>query len=241
MLILLVLKSLIVHLVIFMQIFLLLYVFAIRIDKKTLYDIGIVRNNGAKVFFYGIFFSVAGMLISWSIYVFSNDISYTLKEDIFTNFYIILPWIVVTLLQVSYEELLFRNWLLISIRELSNEKVAIFIGGLFFGITHLLNPGFSLLGIVNGVIVGITLSFVYFKTGSIWMPIGLHFGWNFTREILTNGVFFSNMSSKVEVIPRISELESTIGTLISVVIMGTTIVWMVNKYLVKQIKDNIYN
>ncbi len=44
---------------------------------------------------------------------------------------------------------------------------------------HGANPGTDVMAIVNVAAVGVLLSFLYFRTNSLWMPIGFHFGWNF--------------------------------------------------------------
>jgi membrane protease YdiL (CAAX protease family) len=127
------------------------------------------------------------------------------------------------LLQTSYEELLFRTWLLVLIAELVGDFKAIGIGGLLFGLVHLLNPALSLLGIFNGVLVGIMFCFAFMKTGSVWMPIGLHFGWNFCKEILASPLLGKNTGG------AIPNLESTVVTTISTLLMGIlvfyTCVW----------------
>ena len=54
---------------------------------------------------------------------------------------------------------------------------------IIFGMEHLRNPNATWLGAVNTTLWGILLGFAYWRTGSLWLPIGLHFGWNFTLPI----------------------------------------------------------
>jgi membrane protease YdiL (CAAX protease family) len=47
-----------------------------------------------------------------------------------------------------------------------------------FGLAHLGNRNVSPLGIVNTTAWGILLGCAYWRSESLWLPIGLHFGWN---------------------------------------------------------------
>ena len=47
-----------------------------------------------------------------------------------------------------------------------------------FGLVHMGNQNSSLLAIVNTVLWGALLGYACYRTGTLWMPIGMHFGWN---------------------------------------------------------------
>ena len=47
-----------------------------------------------------------------------------------------------------------------------------------FGLLHLSNPNATLLGAVNTMAWGVLLGFACFRTRALWLPIGIHFGWN---------------------------------------------------------------
>ena len=40
------------------------------------------------------------------------------------------------------------------------------------------NPNSTLLGVGNTMLWGVLLGFAYWRTNALWLPIGLHFGWN---------------------------------------------------------------
>jgi uncharacterized protein len=50
--------------------------------------------------------------------------------------------------------------------------------GLVFGLAHLGNQNSTLLGVVNTVVWGALLGYACYRSGALWMPIGMHFGWN---------------------------------------------------------------
>ena len=55
---------------------------------------------------------------------------------------------------------------------------------LMFGLMHSANPGVSILGIINTVAFGILLGYAVWRTGGLWLSIGVHFGWNVALPLL---------------------------------------------------------
>jgi membrane protease YdiL (CAAX protease family) len=85
-----------------------------------------------------------------------------------------------------FEELLFRGVLFRLIEESWGSYVALAISSLFFGAAHLFNPNATVLSAVSIVVeAGIFLGAAYMLTRRLWLPIGIHAGWNFTE----GGVF----------------------------------------------------
>jgi uncharacterized protein len=89
------------------------------------------------------------------------------------------------------EELLFRGVLFRLIEKRAGTWVAMLLSGLLFGIYHLANPDASLWGAVAVAIeAGGMLTAAYIATRKLWVPIGLHFGWNFAAA----GIFSTEVS-----------------------------------------------
>src|SRR5438093_10927752 len=55
---------------------------------------------------------------------------------------------------------------------------AVITMSVIFGAMHLNNPNASLLGGVNTVVAGVLLSLAYIRARSLWLPYGIHVGWN---------------------------------------------------------------
>ncbi|SDT44102.1 CPBP family intramembrane glutamic endopeptidase [Microlunatus soli] len=92
------------------------------------------------------------------------------------------------------EELLFRGVLFRIVEERTGSWIALALTGLLFGLSHLLNPHATLWGaIAIAIEAGGMLAATYAATRSLWLPIGLHFGWNlaeaaiFGTEVSGNG------------------------------------------------------
>jgi membrane protease YdiL (CAAX protease family) len=54
-----------------------------------------------------------------------------------------------------------------------------------FGLLHMGNEGHTHLATLNTVLAGLWLTVALFRSRAMWMPIGLHFGWNWGQ-----GLFF---------------------------------------------------
>ncbi|QYN40392.1 CPBP family intramembrane metalloprotease [Pseudonocardia sp. DSM 110487] len=93
------------------------------------------------------------------------------------------------------EELLFRGILFRIVEERAGTWIALMLTGLLFGLSHLFNPHASLWGaIAIAIEAGATLAAAYAATRTLWVPIGLHFGWNFALA----GIFGAEVSGNGE-------------------------------------------
>ncbi len=82
----------------------------------------------------------------------------------------------------AFEEILFRGYPLQTLLLDVHPAIAVSVPSLLFGLGHAGNPHASALGIANTVLAGVWLSIAYLKTYRLWLPIGLHAGWNFTMS-----------------------------------------------------------
>src|ERR1700722_2514638 len=53
-----------------------------------------------------------------------------------------------------------------------------------FGLAHSQNLNFGPLALFNTILWGVVLGYAYLRSGDLWLPIGLHFGWNWTLPLL---------------------------------------------------------
>jgi membrane protease YdiL (CAAX protease family) len=78
------------------------------------------------------------------------------------------------------EELMFRGLLFRLVEERTGTWVALVVSSLVFGAIHLTNPDASLWGaLAIAIEAGGMLGAAYVATRTLWVPIGLHIGWNF--------------------------------------------------------------
>ena len=80
------------------------------------------------------------------------------------------------------EEILFRGIVFRMIDVRWNTWVALIVSTLVFGLVHIVNPGatwWSTLAIAleSGLLLGAAYKF----SGTLWLPIGIHWAWNYTQ------------------------------------------------------------
>jgi len=78
----------------------------------------------------------------------------------------------------AWEEFTLRGYLL---RQLSiglNPMAAIVLTSLLFGLMHSGNPGANWQGLLYTAIGGFLMALLVIRSGSLWLVIGYHFGWN---------------------------------------------------------------
>jgi len=85
-----------------------------------------------------------------------------------------------------YEELMFRGYVLQRLHEKTPRIVAIVVSSFLFAVLHFANPGAGMMSLFNTWIIGVLLCALYYRSRSLWTPIGFHFAWNFLL-----GMFFS--------------------------------------------------
>lgn len=96
-----------------------------------------------------------------------------------------LGWMLALLLPAAaHEELLFRGYPFQRLVEAWGAFVPVAVLSAVFGLVHLRNPAATLLSTANTVLMGILLALAYLKTRGLWLPIGLHFVWNFSMGFL---------------------------------------------------------
>ncbi|GGK70963.1 CAAX amino protease [Sphaerisporangium melleum] len=91
------------------------------------------------------------------------------------------------------EEVMFRGVLFRIIEERLGTWGALVLTGLVFGLMHIINPHATLWGaLAIGIEAGWMLAAAYAATRTLWLPIGLHFAWNYTEA----GIFGTDVSGK---------------------------------------------
>src|SRR5215831_4651197 len=83
------------------------------------------------------------------------------------------------------EEVTFRGLLFRITEQAWGTWVGVAVSAIAFGALHGLNPNASLAASIASILEsGILLAAAYFATRTLWLPIGLHFGWNFAEDFV---------------------------------------------------------
>jgi uncharacterized protein len=91
------------------------------------------------------------------------------------------------------EELLMRGYLMLNIRDGINLVWGVILSSLIFSFAHATNPGYNWQAMVGLFLAGLFFAFAALRSKGLWLPIGLHIGWNFFE-----GTFFGFSVSGLE-------------------------------------------
>jgi membrane protease YdiL (CAAX protease family) len=81
------------------------------------------------------------------------------------------------------EEMLFHGYAFQVVLGVLGRTVAVLAAGIVFGLMHSANPHATWFGLANTAGFGILFGYAFLRSRDLWLPIGLHFGWNFTLPL----------------------------------------------------------
>lgn len=93
------------------------------------------------------------------------------------------------------EEIVFRGFGFQALLQSWGPFTTIFTVGALFGVMHSANPSSSWLGILNTSGFGVLFGYAFLRSGDLFLPIGLHYGWNFTLPLF--GVNVSGLTIRL--------------------------------------------
>lgn len=82
------------------------------------------------------------------------------------------------------EELMFRGYAFQIILNVARPFTTILPFAVLFAAAHTGNLHASTIPILNTFLWGVVLGYAYYRSGDLWLPIGLHFGWNIALPLL---------------------------------------------------------
>ena len=148
-------------------------------DRRPLADIGLqvniasARNLGLGIVMGG----GAAALMLWAPLLAGTG-HLVARGDAQTNIPSLIFYLAALLFAAMGEELIFRGYAFQLLIEKMGPFATILPVSVLFGFAHGMNPNASQLGIANTIIWGILLGYAFLRTHDLWLPIGLHFGWN---------------------------------------------------------------
>ena len=89
-----------------------------------------------------------------------------------------------------FEEILFRAIVFGMLQKCWGTKIALGVSTVIFVVAHMPNEGFSAIGAAMTAAASLALSGAYLLSGRLWLPIGVHFAWNY----LCDAVFAVSVS-----------------------------------------------
>lgn len=211
--------------------------------KKHLTVLGFTPT---KIRFLNLLFGFLAAAICCTIYymsftVFANN-GWTINEAFTRQKMATSAWW--TFISVLYEELIFRGALLYMAIHKLGTKTACIISAVSFGVYHWFSMG-ALGNPVQMIIIfcmtgiwGFMFAVAFAKTESLYLPIGLHFGWNlistvvFSQGPLGNQFLISSGGQKL------GEILSSFVFLFQVFALPLIVYWYLKRYSFKSSSNN---
>ena len=98
------------------------------------------------------------------------------------------PLTLLLLAGVLGEEMLFRGYAFQYLVREWNPPLTIVGSGILFGLVHLSNMNVQPIGAANTALWGCLLGYAYTRTRTLWLPVGIHFGWNLASTLFTSNL-----------------------------------------------------
>jgi len=86
------------------------------------------------------------------------------------------------ILVVVLEELLFRGVLFRIVEQSLGSYIALSLSAVLFGLAHLSNAAVTVLAVGNTAMAGVLFAAAFMATRRLWLPMGIHFAWNFLLD-----------------------------------------------------------
>ena len=155
------------------------WIFYGKYEKRVITELSF-NKNGGKLF--------AGILVGGGLQSLTILVIYLFGgfEIITVNpvSILIIPFTVAFTIAII-EEVLLRGIIFRIAEEKWGSTIALIISGVIFGGLHLINPHVTLISVLCITVVGVLLAASYMYYRNLWVPIAIHFAWNFTQ----NGIF----------------------------------------------------
>lgn len=90
---------------------------------------------------------------------------------------------VMLLFGAAGEEILFRGYGFQVLVAALGPMAAVIPAGVLFAALHAGNPNATPIGLLNTAGFGILFGYAFLRSRDLWLPIGLHFGWNITLPL----------------------------------------------------------
>lgn len=112
------------------------------------------------------------------------------------------------------EEILFRGTIFQAIEERFGGIVAVMTTSLLFALAHVMNPGASVISLVNVFLAGVLLGTMLIRSASLWPSIFFHIVWNLLVALCFGAVSGNELGGGVVVL-NLSQASSSFVWLVS--------------------------
>jgi len=161
-----------------------IFLFRIFVDRKTISSLGLIGKRRDKMLLAGFGFGALTQIIVFLILFLIGE--YKLTSVSYPSSAVVFPFLIA--LNVAWqEELFYRAYVIDNLKIFSN-IFAIVASAAFFVIPHISGRGFDNPAIYISIFMfGMLAGLTYLKSKSIFMPLGFHLGFNSIEDVLLSG------------------------------------------------------
>lgn len=174
-------QRLIIRLFSVVGVFLQVLIFSRFVDRDTLSSFGFNSRISRKEFYYSTLGVGIIIIVGFSLLLVSGHVE---VQSVSFQLYPFLQSILFFLLVAFGEELAFRGYLLKNLLQSTNEATALLISAVMFAFVHLMNPNIGWIGFFHLILSGLLLGIAWLYRRNIWLPVSIHFFWNFIQTQL---------------------------------------------------------
>ena len=153
-------------------------------ERGKLADIGLQWNRlSAANLGIGLFTGIAAALLVTAVPLVVGAAELKPSPELPFNFGSIVFVSILLLFGAIGEEMLFRGYAFQVLITLMGRYATLLPGAVIFAAAHSNNLNSSSLSLFNTFAMGALLGYAFLRSGDLWLPIGLHFGWNWTLPL----------------------------------------------------------
>jgi len=150
------------------------------IEKRSIRSLGFQKQNALKFYLKGLIngLVVFSFIVILGVMTGALTFEFTFKS---IQWHVFLLLFLGFVIQGGTEEIVFRGWMFPILSAKYNVAVSIAITSFGFALLHGLNPGISIMGVVNLILFGIFSALYTLKEDSLWGICGFHSIWNWIQ------------------------------------------------------------
>ncbi len=165
-------------------------------DRRPFTDIGLRGGSASGLNFgLGLLLGAAAAALMLIAPLIAGTGHLAMRNDAVFSWPSLLFYLVALGIAAAGEEMIFRGYAFQLLIEKIGPFATILPVSVIFGLAHSSNPHSSRIGVLNTVLWGIVLGYAFLRSRDLWLPIGLHYGWNLILPLF--GVNLSGLTIEV--------------------------------------------
>jgi len=217
----------------FLAMLLTAWLFRHFVDRQPFRTLGFSFRGRAKDLLFGLILAMVLVSAGFVVLLLSGALSI---ETMQANGLLLFGYLIFFIIGAFNEEIMIRGYILTNLCGSMNSYLALFLSSLLFALMHLGNANLTWLAFINILLAGLLLGIYFIHQKNLWLPIGLHFSWNFFQGpvfgfevsgVNIKGMIIQNMNGEEWLTGGPFGLE---GSLISTLLMILAILVLHFKY-----------